>query len=790
MPNAINIFFRTSETRTSGPGIFAESTFRCGPRGAVGLALFLLAALAGPEARAQTATLNGFVTDRSDGSPLELVNLVLESESGRQRGVVSNREGSYLIPRLQPGRYTLRASFVGFETYRDTLALDAGDVRTLNIRLRPAEEDLSEVLVESERTEGAARVTAGQQTIRPAEIERIPTLDATGDLATYLTTLPGVVSTGDRGGQLFIRGGEPSQNLVQLDGMTLYQPFHILGFYSAFPAGILNKTDIYAGGFPSRFGGRLSSVIDVDSRNGNNRRFAGGASLSPFVSELRLEGPVVPGRVSFLGSVRQSFVEEGAQRLVDAPMPFRFGDAFGKLHAAPTENSRLSISAIGTYDRGTLGEGPGGSLAEEVRWSNRAAGLRYLLMPRLLPVLADLHLSFSGLETELGPQGEPTRSSSIGDTHLSLDAVFFGDRVDVEAGMSLRFVSVDSELGGIYQNVESARTRTDLVAYYVQPEIRLGGGLRIQPGLRVQFYHVRFDPYVAPRLRLVWERGAHQLSAATGIYYQELVGLSDRRDASSVFTAWSVIPKAGPRVEDIRAGRVPRAHHAILGYRTTPTRWLELSIEGFYKNLDNLVVSEWTAFPRFTTRLQPASGRSFGFDTRLELRGTSFYGYVNYGLSSTRYEAEQASLELWYGEEALRYRPPHDRRHQLNAVATATLLGFDASARWEYGSGLPFSQAYGFDGFVLVDDVTNVAQRPSSRRVIYERPYNAVLPPYHRLDLSVARTFEIGRAALTLQGSVINVYDRRNIFYLDVFTLRRINQLPRIPSLSLKLEFE
>ena len=757
--------------------------------GALGLLAFLFAATI-PQARAQTATLKGFVTDRTDGNPLELVNVVLEGEGGEARGVATNREGSYLVARLQPGRYALRASFIGYETYEDTLRLEGGEVRTLSITLAPAEADLDEVLVESERTEGAARITAGRQTIRPREIERIPTPDASGDLASYLTTLPGVVSTGDQGGQLFIRGGEPSQNLVLFDGMTLYQPFHVLGFYSAFPSSVLNKADIYAGGFGARYGGRLSSVIDVDSRNGNNRRFAGGASLSPFISEVRLEGPLVPGKLSFIGSARQSFVEEGAERLVDAPMPFRFGDAFFKLHAIPSESSRLSVSAIGTYDRGALGEGPGGGEAEEVRWQNRAIGLRYLIMPRLLPVLADLHLSYSGLETELGAAGDPARRSSIGDTHLSLDATFLGERVDVEAGLALRFVSIDSELGGLYQNVELALTQTDIVSYYVQPEFKLGGGFRIQPGLRMQFYHVRFDPYLEPRLRFVWERGAHQLSAAAGIYYQELVGLSDRRDASSVFTAWSVIPKAGPRVEDVRAGRVPRARHAILGYRTTPAPWLELAVEGFYKRLDNLVVAEWTAFPRFTSRLQPAQGRSYGFDARLELRQGPFYSYVNYGLSSTRYEAEQASLQLWYGEEALSYRPPHDRRHQLNAVASLSFFGFDGSLRWEYGSGLPFSQAYGFDGFVLVNDVEDIARQPSQRRVIYGKPYNALLPPYHRLDLSLGRRFDLGRTSVTVQGSVLNVYDRRNIFYYDVFTLRRINQLPRIPSLSLKVDFQ
>ena len=109
--------------------------------------------------------------------------------------------------------------------------------------------------------------------------------------------------------------------------------------------------------------------------------------------------------------------------------------------------------------------------------------------------------------------------------------------------------------------------------------------------------------------------------------------------------------------------------------------------------------------------------------------------------------------------------------------------------RWEFGSGLPFSRAIGFDGFALIDDIEKASDIAGIRRVIYERPYNAVLPTYHRLDISLARTFSLGPADVTLQGSVINTYDRRNLFYLDIFTLRRVDQLPLVPSFGLKVAF-
>ncbi|MEX0747495.1 MAG: carboxypeptidase regulatory-like domain-containing protein, partial [Rhodothermales bacterium] len=183
-----------------------------------------------PNARAQFATISGFVTDDSNGRPLELVNVAV-SGHGDIRGAVTNQDGLYLIARLSPGVYVIKVSYIGYETHVDSLVLEAGTNSNYNVSLVPVGEELEEVVVESERVGGAARVTAGHQTIRPAEIEAVPGPSLSSDLATYLTTQPGIVSTGDRGGQLFIRGGEPSQNLLQLDGILLYQPFHILGFY-------------------------------------------------------------------------------------------------------------------------------------------------------------------------------------------------------------------------------------------------------------------------------------------------------------------------------------------------------------------------------------------------------------------------------------------------------------------------------------------------------------------------------------------------------------------------------
>ncbi|MEX0821366.1 MAG: TonB-dependent receptor [Rhodothermales bacterium] len=752
------------------------------------LAMFLAAAL--PVAvYAQSASINGFVTDEVDGRPLEFVNAALSTEGEFVRGAATNEDGLYLMSGLTPAVYRIEISFIGYETHIDTLELEAGENLNYNVALSPADEELDEVLVESERTAGAARVTAGQQTVRPADIDRVPGPDVSGDLATYLTTQPGIVTTGDRGGQLFIRGGEPSQNLVQLDGILLYQPFHIMGFYSAFPADNINRVDIYAGGFGSRFGGKISSVIDVASRNGNMREFTGSGSASSFLNSVHLEGPLWNDRISFIASVRESNIDRGAGRYVDADLPFTFGDRFAKVHGILTNHIRASVTGLQTHDRGVL-TGNRQEPGDEVGWRNQAIGLRLMMLPRFFAVLAELHVSHSSFESEIGPREDPLREAYIKNTHVALNSTYFGDGLDVRAGSELRVSSLNSQLGGLYQNVELRFATVPQWGSYLHFDFDVGNGLRIRPGIRAQFYKVRFDPYLEPRVSAVWQRGVHEVSMAGGLYHQEILGISDRRDAASVFTVWANVPKSNPNILNVLQGSPQRAYHGILGYRATPTRWLELSVEGYYKNLANLFISDWTAFPQLTSKLQPASGTSVGADTRVELRTQRFYGYINYGLSSTRYAAEDAAIQLWYGEESLNFRPPHDRRHQVNVLMSASVLGFDVSARWDFGSGLPFSQAVGFDGFVLVDDVRKAVDVPGTRRVIYERPFNAVLPTYHRMDVSVERAFDLGAVNLAIQGSVINVYDRRNIFYLDVFTQERVDQLPLVPAFGLKISYD
>lgn len=731
---------------------------------------------------AQQSIVRGTVVAEEDGEPIQGVNVALYLGEELITGTASGSDGIYALAEISAGVYTMRATFIGFATWEQELDIGASDRRIINIVLAEGETELDEVVVEGDSDSGMARVLAGQTTVRPADVERIPSPDVSGDLVNYLTTVPGIVSIGDRGGQLFIRGGEPWQNLVLLDGMWVYQPFHILGFFSSFPSDILQQVDIYAGGFTSQYGGRISSVIDIKSRNGDKRGYAGTASVAPFVSGFTLEGPIADNIVSFLVSYRESVIDQGAARLVEDELPFEFDDFFAKTHAYVNANTQLSLSLLRTNDRGSVFEGNDLEEPEFVEWQNRSASARYLVFPRAFPIMAEFILSGSRLKSSQSGLTEEVRFSKLSSVNTTVNVTHFHRNSEVRWGLFARTLELQSSLDGLYQGFFYRKEYATEVGAYLEPEFMLPWGWQVRAGLRIHSFPSQDSGFLEPRFRAVKVRDRDEFTLAAGIFHQEIVGLTDRRDAAGVFTAWTT--------STFDQG-VPEAIHAIAGYRRAVSRRLEISLETYAKKLNNLFIPEWTAYPRFTTRIQPAEGRVLGADVRVEYRQGVFSGFVTYGLSNVRYTAQQDALELWYGSSELDFRPPHDRRHQVNAVASLDLKPFDIDVRWQFGSGLPYSRALGFDGFMVVDGNLDVFDEPGNRRVIYEEPYNGILPTYHRLDITIERDVILsGNARLKALAGVINMYDRQNLFYMDVFTLRRVDQLPFIPTFGLKLEYD
>ena len=739
------------------------------------LSLLLFSALFAAGAAAQTGTIRGFIVDASDGQPLIGVNVFATPMGGEGRGASTDVDGLYTIPELPVGQYAIRVTYVGYTTLRDTVQVDQG-ILSLSYEIAPSALELGGVDVSAERPGGAADVTAGLQRIQPRDIEMVPSPDVSGDLANYLTTLPSVVTTGDQGGQLFIRGGEPSQNQVRLDGIPIYQPFHLLGFYSAFPSDIVSGVDFSAGGYGARYGGFLSSVLDVTTRTGNKRAIEANGAASPFLVSFGAEGPIVNDDVSMVVSARRAVVEPLGSEIVGRDLPFEFSDVFGKVHARLSSESQISFTGIRTADDGIVGDVDSPGVAR-LQWTNTGAGFRLLYLPSEFDLTADIVLSYSLHDMQ---QGDDTlgRSSTIQRTGAEFVLTHTTKLAEINFGGNLEAYSIDSALEGLFSDFRTDKQTVTEVAGFVEPDFKFGA-LEIRPGLRFTSAPGERAVFVEPRGRAVLNLGVHRLSAAAGRYHQSIVGLTDRRDATSLFTAWTSSPD----------GRTPTGSHFIGGYKVRPFAGFDFAIEGFYKTFENLSVGEFSSTPAFTTALRRADGAAAGGDARLEFN--SQYGSLSltYALTSVRYRTSSPAYVVYYGSEELAYRPGHDRRHQVSVFGSTELAGFSLSARWQFGSGLPFSQALGFDRFLYIGDgPVDPLTDGGEPRVLYDEPFAARLPTYHRFDLSVDREFVLGPTEVTAQIGLINAYDRRNLLAFDVFTLKRTDQLPFFPVFGLRVD--
>jgi hypothetical protein len=744
---------------------------------AVGWALLVGVPVAHAQDAFEAATLRGTVRSADDGGSLLGANVVLETDDGGiAYAAAVGSGGTYIVQGIAPGRYPLRVSYVGYRTVRDTLTLAPGESRVYDVQMEVLDRELGEVTVEAERS--TATREAGLQTIRAADLDRIPTPGATGDLAAYLVSLPGVVAGGDRGGQLYIRGGTPSQNLVLVDGLPITKPFHLSSLFSAFPQDIVSSVDLYSGGHDARYMGAISSVMDVSLRAGNFKRAAGSASVGPFMVAGQAEGPIVRNRSSFLVSVRQSVIEDVADPVLGREVPMNFRDLSARL-TLRNDVAECSLTGMHTYDRGRVDTERDLVLA----WSNTLAGGRCFVFDDDLDGTTTLVAGYSHFDNESGTRAAPERSAGLSRLHGMLDRerttrwgrFGFGTRaelVNYTYALDEKFVALDVKDQGVF----SLQTYASLTW---EPS----SWLSVNPSVGSHFAGSTSNATFEPRLRLSVRPGGtdrREVAAAVGIYNQIAEGITDERDAGTVFTIWTPALRDDP---------LPEAWHAILSYRERLAQGIEASIEGYARRMQNLPVPLWTPVARFNTRTTLADGDVVGADVRLAYDRGPAYLFLGYGWSRVTYEATTSSLGAWVGGEVFDYNPPHDLRHQLSMVASYDLGLFTTNVRWAYGSGRPFTQVFGYDLALDLGNFEDVPTRDPGRALtIFDRPYGARLPAYHRLDVSVERDFDLSsRLALETQVGVLNGYDRANILYFDLNTLRRTDQEPLLPYASLRL---
>lgn len=726
-----------------------------------------------------SANLRVIVHSQEDDNPVIGANLTLVANGDTLHAGVTNRDGHHTFRNITPKGYTLNISYIGYESYQAEVSPEAGRTQNYRVALATEPTELEELVIEV--AGGVARRTAGRQRISTAEISRVPSPGPGGDLASYLQTIPGVVTAGDRGGEFHFRGGTPAQNKILLDGIPVVKPFHISNLFSAFPERSVESVDLFAGGFGAEYLGATSSVLDVNLRPGNMRDYSAEGAISPYLTTAHFEGPIEAGRQSVMASFRHSTIEQFGPQITGEEIPLHFYDFTGR-YTIREDAITCNITGLSTFDRGQINPEREMSLS----WSNTAFGGRCLAFSEELDYAYDIGVAYSGYRNrEYDGDGETEKDAGIRRLHLNFQSErqFFGQPVDY--GLSWNVAYHYAELDELFTRLETYHDYYTTVSGFIGTEWEFFDQLHINPSLGSQLALRRInDPTLEPRLRISWSPGGREtseFSLALGRYHQIMEGLTNYLDAGTVFYAWKLVGASE---------RFPQTDQVILGYRQQLLRGVEFNMEGYVKEHRYIPVNRWRPEAGLTIYTTQADGISYGADARLEINRYPFYLFVGYDWSNVTYEATTDNLGAWVGGEVYEYSPAHDRRHQVNTVASIEFFDITTSISWEFSSGNPFTRIRAFDVALteLPDD--HPMRNPGIAHVLYDEPLGARLPTYHRFDVSIERPFRIS-PQLLLEAEIggINIYNRNNVFYFDSLTLQRVDQTPVFPYLSLKAIF-
>jgi hypothetical protein len=776
---------------------------------------------------AQDFNIRGVIFDKSNGEPMtdQKVRL-LRSDSTAVGGAYTDDDGLFSIAKVNKGDYIIQINSFGFKlveiNYTVTKATGNKDF-TFELEKDKSVQDLEGVRVTAEQRRKSREVLIGTVQLDQKGLERIPSTGGENDIVAAFSVTPGVVTTGDQGGQLYVRGGTPIQNKILLDGMTIYTPFHSIGFFSIFETELVKSADIYTGGFDAQYGGRISSIMDITYRDGNTKKFSGKASISPFMGKLVLEGPLGkpkegPGGVSYIFSAKQSLIDQSSKFLypgineerdsitneVITPggMPFNFTDLYGKITFKGKGRSKVSTFGFHNRDKVTYD-------IAEIDWQQSGGGLNFLLVPSSAPIFVKGHVNGSHFQTAFNEALSATdtleRFSSVGGFDLGFDFTYFlKNESEINYGLNFGGFSTNfTTFNEVKRKITAQNWSTEIGAYFNYRYVTTRWV--IQPSFRAQMY-ASYPGGFSPEPRLGIKFNANEkfrIKASGGRFSQNFTSASSDRDVVNLFNGILSAPEIVQSnfVTQFGNEKEPRnaiqyAWHAIGGFEYDFTEKLSLNVEAYYKYFSQLSNINQNKLYEDEPQFQHIddiykldfileNGESMGADFLLKYSGDRIFLWGVYSLGKS---------QRWDGFQF--YSPVFDRRHNVNLVGTY-LFGekkdLEVSVRWNLGSGLPFTPTTGFyEEQNFADGVTTdyTTSNPEYISTILGDFNSERLPYYHRLDVTAKKRFEFkNETVMEIVGSVTNLYNRKNIFYVNRVTGKEIYQFPILPSVGLSYKW-
>lgn len=751
--------------------------------------LFLLAWLFPlGEALAQQFSISGYVRDASSGEAIIGATVYVPQIQG---GAQSNAYGFYSLT-MSKGNYTLKFSAVGYQSREFPVELNKN--QTLDVELRPDVKELREVVVKANSAE--ERLNSVEMSVNSLEmkaVKKIPALLGEVDLVRAIQLLPGVSTVGEGASGFNVRGGGVDQNLVLLDEAPVFNSSHLFGFFSVFNPDAVKDVKLFKGGIPSEYGGRASSILDVKLKEGNNKSWEANGGIGLIFSRFSLEGPIVPGKASFILAARRSYIDVLAKPFLkntgSEDASFSFYDLTAKVNYQYNAKNNFYLS--GYFGRDVFGSGFGinwGNSTLSARWnhvfSNRlflnATAFRSIynynldsdrrnrrpnnafewnsriqtlsFKPDFSYFLNPLHtMKFGGqlIHYDFSPGAATATSNgvkrSFGQSERTgLETALYwshdwilNPRFSLQYGLRWSRYQFSSSDGIYYDRIKTDISIENPSGYYLLT--RFG-----KPNANIAAY-ANWEP----RLGLKWSLPQQQSLKASYNRMAQYLHLMSNTAAATPLDVWT------GSTNNIRPQLVDQWALGYFKNGGSEGRSWEFSLEAFYKTMQNQIDfadrSNLFLNPAFEKDLLFGKGRAYGLEAFLKGEWAAWSGWISYTLSRSERQMEALNQGHWYLSR-------FDRMHNLN-----TTLQYQWNERWSLGmnfayiTGVPYSlpvQKYAFDGIAYPHIL------PGTRA-------NLRVPDYHRLDLSATRK---NRKALFGKGSsewvfsIYNAYNRRNPF--------------------------
>ncbi len=746
-------------------------------------------------------TVSGTVTDEATGETL-IGATILDEISGK--GTVTNSYGRYSLT-IHQDSVRLRVSYVGYTSQLFGLKMDKAT--ELNIRLEPAVE-LQTVTIRAERPTDPKSSQLSAIAIPVEHLKSVPVLFGEVDVLKTLQLMPGVQGGSEGMSGMYVRGGGPDENLFLLDGVPIYNVNHLGGFFSAFNADAVKNVTLYKGSFPARFSGRLSSVLDVTTNNGNDKEYHGLVNIGLISAKLALEGPIVKEKTTFSLSARRTygdlliqpvFALANSGQYEKLKAGYYFYDFNGKITHKFSERSRLYASYyMGDDDVYTRIKYEGSYTGDIYRntfnmnmdWGNIVGSLRwnYVINPQLFMNITG---SFTRYRFDIGmgidnyaeydydevffheeESVEMNYKSGIRDYAIRADfdyspdpnhSIKFGGSMIHHVftpevlGMQLQYDYIDqAETFDIDTTLGQSVVRANEINLFAEDDWSITDALKVNAGLALSGFAVEgtFYPSIQPRLSGRWLL-SDDFSAKFGYAYMtQYMHLLSTSGLSLPTDLW--VP-ATARIAPMNA------HQVAAGLSYNLMSLLDLSLEGYYKSMNNLMeykdgASFFGSSVGWEDKVCLGRGWAYGLEFLAQKTVGTFTGWIGYTWSKTMRQFDRPGQELNNGKP---FPAKYDRRHDFSIVLMYKPNDrFDISATWVYSTGnaatlaMQEFEAPEYDGWYM-EEISYVESRNNFR-----------MPDYHRMDIGMSFHKKKKHGVRTWNISIYNVYNRKNPYMI------------------------